>query len=231
MQESDRFVSKINPGSITMQAIFDIVNRVMENIVCLENIAMSPQGKQVVPSNILQSKRNFVVPDVGYSGMKALAGDGNNGVAVYNSLVALTHLLLKAGTFSYSEYRTCTGYSYDSDQHWSSSGKALFSDSYTIQQLGVSAENAPLSSQPDRNNVLSTRVIRINDIKQLIQNCYNVWNSSRKPHYSNTNTFCHGSCYDDCHDNCNCNCNCDYEDNYICYGPETGYCHGCYHNR
>ena len=56
MQESDRFTSKINTQSIVTQTTIDIINRVMSGIACLENIPTSPQGKQVVPSSILQSK-------------------------------------------------------------------------------------------------------------------------------------------------------------------------------
>lgn len=209
-------VEFININRIIQSFTQNLVNGVMNNCLHSGNIIYSPTGQQVVPPNILDSPNNVPGAYIGTVNSMITAN------TVYNGLLSVTKWLLRVGTYSYYEYKTCTGFSHDRTNEWRSSGKALFNSEYARSHFNC--DTSLVNINPNPGNVISSRLITINDINTLISNCFNSWNDTNKPIYTKEYSYCHDSCYSNCYDDCYS----DYKDNYICYGPETGYCHGCY---
>lgn len=191
---------KISSNSAGKVVNVDLIDKIITgSVLSRENVAISPTGNYVVPANILDYKSN--VPSFSLGAPDSVA----NGLTVYNELMRLTRWLLKVGTYSYREYRTCTGFSFSSDSEWSTSGAALFTDAYTVSQIG-NINNAVLSPVPNNGGVLATQIISVDSIRQLVVNCFNSWRTSRRPNYSNTHSYCHNSCHNNCHSDCHSNC-------------------------
>ena len=191
---------KINSNSAGKVVNVDLIDKIITNsVLSRENVAISPSGNYVVPASILDYKSNVPAFSLGTTNTIA------SGATVYNELIRLTRWLLKIGTYSYSEYRTCSGFPFSSDSEWSSNGAALFTDDYTISQIG-SISDAPLSPVPNNGGVLETHLMSVDSIRQLVLNCFNSWSTSNRPRYTNTHTYCHNSCHNNCHNDCHDNC-------------------------
>lgn len=210
---------KINPGSVGKVAITNIVNQVLTSaMLCKENPKVSPAGQYVIPNNLLDYRAAMPLFYPGVSDTPSSA------YTVYDALTKITRWLLKVGTYSYSEYRICSGVGYDRDSQWSDSGIALFSDSYTASQIGTP------SLSPDNGGVLATQVISVSSINNLASNCLNSWRNSSKPNYSNVYEFCHNSCHNSCHSSCHSSCHDDCHNSghtdtrpWVCHANGTGY--------
>lgn len=187
----------VKPGGVGKVTMTDIVEKVFNSgMLCRENVAVSPAGQAVVPVGYLDYRSSL---PLFYPGTK---GTPTNAKTVYDSLVSITRWLLKVGTYDYYEYKRCSGVGHDKENEWRTSGTALFSDSYAASNVG----SLILTPEPGNAGVVSTRIMSVNDIKQLALNCFNSWGSSRKPHYSNTYEYCHNSCHNSCHDSCHDDC-------------------------
>ena len=183
---------KIDPNGVGQLATAEIIEKIFGgSIVCREHVITSPQGQAVVPVNNLDYKSN--IPKF-YPGLKDSPA---NAKIVYDSLVTLTKWLLKVGTYSYYEYKRCSGVGHDKENEWRSSGVALFSDSYT--------GNRSLNPTPSDGGVSNTKTMSVSILKSLATNCLNSWRSSSRPNCSRTYEFCHNSCHSNCHSNCHNN--------------------------
>lgn len=216
----------IDPNEAGKLITEELINKVFtSDMVCREHVITSLTGQMVVPIDILDYKTNIPFFYAGKEGFQA------NAQFTYTSIVNLTYWLLKVGTYSYYEYRKRTGRSTSKDREWRSSGRALFTDEYTLSNIG----ERKLTPEPDDGGVLSTSIISVESIKQLAINCLNSWQSSNKPKYDKTYSYCHDKCHSNCHSNChaepphaNChgNCHASQHDNchgFSCHGNGPGY--------
>lgn len=187
----------VNPNEVGRLATNDIIDRILGGtMVCREYVKTSPAGQAVVPPDYLDFKAN--IPYF-YPGAKDAPVTAKT---VYDSLVMITRWLLKVGSYSYYEYMKCSGVGHDRENEWSDSGVALFSDGYAAANVGT----LTLTPSPADGGVVSTNIMSVATIKALATNCFNSWNSSRRPSYTNTYEFCHNSCHNDCHDSCHNDC-------------------------
>lgn len=210
--ETNPAIAPATPAKVgyifTQNVIKSILNG---NVLSSEqNIASPITGNYVVPFNILDSKYNVPYFYPGHAGTIASAAE------VYNELIRMTRWLLKVGTYSYSEYRQTDG---GSDNHWSSSGAAIFTDSYAASQIG-NINSAALTPMPGNGGVVNTGVMSVQSINNLAANCLSSWGSSRRPSYAYTHVYCHSSCHNSCHDSCHSDCNC------YCHKNGWGYANG-----
>lgn len=220
----------ITVTAIINRFISDVTNRVMSGALYSGNNIRSPHGVWVVPPSYLGSIGSIPRPVPGVSNGRI------NANTLFSGLQSVTRYLLRVGTYSYHEVMSVTGswpHGAPSSRAWSSSGKALFSDSYAASEIGNLA-TAPISPSIVQSPVISTHIITASDLIQLINQCYSSWSSSNRPVYSNSVTYCHASCHSNCHSSCHsscdnsCNdaCNCNADD-----GHSSPPCHNaCYMN-
>lgn len=187
----------VNPNEVGKLATTDIIERIFRSsMLCREYIKTSPAGQAVVPIAYLDFKAN--IPNF-YPGKE---GTPVTAKTVYDSLVLITKWLLKVGSYNYYEYKRCSGVGHDRENEWRDSGIALFSDSYAASNVGT----LNLAQSPADGGVTVTEIMSVNNLKALATSCYNSWNNSRRPSYSNTYEYCHNSCHDNCHNSCHDDC-------------------------
>lgn len=175
----------------------NIINNIfIDSMLCRENVKISPAGHEVVPTSILDYKASIPNFYLGSSQAQTSAS------YIYDSLINLTHWLLKVGTYNYNEYRSCSGLSYSRDKEWSSSGRALFTDEYASTNVGT----LKLAPMPEDGGVFTTNPITVETLKAIANNCISSWMASKRPIYTNTYNFCHNSCHNNCHNDCHTDC-------------------------
>lgn len=213
--------STINVNNAGKEADVDLISKIFtSSMISRENIKYSQYGNQVVPSTYLDYKSN--IPKFYLGTSKSLA----SATTVYNQLLTLTRWLLKVGTFSYYEYREKGKYRTAKDKEWRLSGTALFTDDYTVKQIGK-IETATLTPVPANGGVLKASLLSVESLKQLATNCYNSWRDSKRPHYERTFSYCHSNCHSNCHSKSHSNSggggshdNCH---GFACHGNGAGY--------
>lgn len=193
---------KIKISDVIAQFTSSVTDQVMSGALHSRNTKYSPHGNAVVPLSYLGNKDRIPTLNPGSVNSRI------NANTTYNAMIKVVRYLLRVGSYSYSEECSVTGNwptGAPSNEAWSDSGKALFSDSYAASQIG-NLNTAPISPMPTQSPILSTHIIGGNELKSLINRCFSSWNTSNRPHYSNHVGFCHHVCHSYCHNSCHNSC-------------------------
>lgn len=185
------------------------------------------QNYQCVPTNVLGDINSVPNPSV-----NDIGGTNNsiNALKIYNSLVEVTHILTRVGTWSFNLYLST-----DSGKRLvgSTNGTALFETSYI----------KTLNPEVDLSGVIKDNVISVDSINKLLDSCLTSWENTSRHHEYNEVTYCHSSCHSDCHNDCHNSCDechdnschdsggnssCHTNCHCSCYGNAVEGCHNCH---